>query len=74
MENGFKKGLIDKALIIKTQGSDMLIGQIYVDDFLFGGTNVSRSKEFCDLMSKEFEKSIMGELTFFLGFQIKREV
>ena len=33
MENSFKRGLIDKKLFINTQGNDMLIVQIYVDDF-----------------------------------------
>ena len=29
-------------------------------------------KEFGELMSKEFEMSMIGELTFFLGFQVKQ--
>ena len=40
---------------------------------MFGATNESLSKEYSDLMSKEFEMSMMGELTFFLGLQIKKE-
>ena len=34
MENGFKRGFIEKTLLIKTQDTDMLIVQIYVDDVL----------------------------------------
>ena len=30
------------------------------------------TKEFGELMSKEFEMSMIGELTFFLGFQVKQ--
>ena len=29
-------------------------------------------QEFGELMSKEFEMSMIGELTFFLGFQVKQ--
>ena len=72
LENDFKRGLIDKTLFIKNKGKDLLIVQVYVDDILFGATNELLVKEFADLMQKEFEMSMMGELTFFLGLQIKQ--
>nr|KYP43554.1 hypothetical protein KK1_034981 [Cajanus cajan] len=46
--------------------------QIYVDDIVFGSNNVSLCKEFAKTMQGEFEMSMMGELTFFLGLQIKQ--
>ena len=55
MENEFKRGMIDKTLFIKTQGNDMFIVQIFDDDVLFDATNESLSKEFSNLMSKEFK-------------------
>ena len=64
--------MIDKTFFIKTKGKDILIVQIYIDDILFGSTNNDLCKEFSELMCKEFEMSMMGELTFFLGFQIKQ--
>ena len=39
---------------------------------IFGATNESLCKEFVDRMSSEFEMSMMGELNFFLGLQIKQ--
>ncbi|XP_072146346.1 uncharacterized protein [Setaria viridis] len=54
------------------QGNDTLIVQIYVDDIIFGGSSHALVKKFADVMSKEFEMSMMGELNFFLGFQIKQ--
>ena len=50
----------------------MLLVQIYVDDIIFGATNVFLYKEFSKCMHSEFEMSIMGELNFFLGLQIKQ--
>ncbi|KAL4011410.1 hypothetical protein IC575_028468 [Cucumis melo] len=50
----------------------MLIVQIYVDDIMFGSTNSSLCEEFSKCMHNEFEMSMMGELSFFLGFQIKQ--
>jgi hypothetical protein len=45
---------------------------VYVDDIIFGSTNDYHCKEFGELMSKEFEMSMIGELTYFLGFQVKQ--
>ncbi|XP_021747606.1 uncharacterized protein LOC110713471 [Chenopodium quinoa] len=42
------------------------------DDIIFGATNDVLCKYFTDLMSGEFEMSMMGELNFFLGLQNKQ--
>ena len=72
LENDFQRELIDKTLFINKSGKDILVVQVYVDDILFGATNSLLVKEFSELMQKEFEMSMMGELTFFLGLQIKQ--
>ena len=72
LENGFKMGSVDKTLFLLRQGHDSLIVQIYVDDIIFGGSSHALVAKFADSMSKEFEMSMMGELTFFLGLQIKQ--
>jgi hypothetical protein len=43
-----------------------------VDDIIFGGSSHALVAKFADTMSREFEMSMMGELTFFLGLQIKQ--
>jgi hypothetical protein len=64
------KGSIDNNLYIKvTQGSILLI-EIYVDDIFFGSTNDRFSQKFAKDMQNEFEMSLLGELSFFLGLQI----
>ncbi|XP_066361067.1 uncharacterized protein [Miscanthus floridulus] len=72
LKNGFKMGSVDKTLFLLRQGNDTLIVQIYVDDIIFGGSSHALVKKFADVMSKEFEMSMMGELNFFLGLQIKQ--
>nr|XP_016444207.1 PREDICTED: uncharacterized mitochondrial protein AtMg00810-like [Nicotiana tabacum] len=42
------------------------------DDIIFGATNDSLCEEFAKLMGSEFEMSVMGELNFFLGLQVKQ--
>ena len=46
--------------------------QIYVDDFIFGSTNHEFCEVFGNMMPNEFEMSMIGELSYFLGLQIKQ--
>ena len=46
--------------------------QVYVDDIVFGATIDARAIEFSEEMKKEFEMGMVGELTFFLGLQVKQ--
>jgi hypothetical protein len=70
--NGFKVGKADPTLFTKTIAKDLFICQIYVDDIIFGSTNKSSCEEFSKIMIQKFEMSMMGELKYFLGFQIKQ--
>nr|GEU96833.1 putative ribonuclease H-like domain-containing protein [Tanacetum cinerariifolium] len=73
LENGFQKGKIDQTLFIKRQKGDILLVQIYVDNIIFGSTNKDLCKDFEKLMKDKFQMSSMGELTFFLGLQVKQK-
>ncbi|GKC95065.1 putative ribonuclease H-like domain-containing protein, partial [Tanacetum coccineum] len=46
---------------------------VYVDDIIFGSTKKSWCDEFEALMKSRFQMSSMGELTFFLGLQVKQK-
>jgi hypothetical protein len=70
--NGFKVEKADPTLFTKTVAKDLFICQIYVDDIIFGSTNKSTCEEFSRIMIQKFEMSMMGELKYFLGFQIKQ--
>ena len=72
LENGFKMGKIDTTLFIKTKENNTLLDQIYVDDIIFGATNVSLCEKISKCMHSEFEMCMIGELNFFLGLQIKQ--
>ena len=71
-DKGFIRGQVDTTLFIKKDNHSTLLVQIYVDDIIFGSTNESLCSEFAKTMQGEFEMSMMGELTFFLGLQIKQ--
>jgi hypothetical protein len=65
-------GKVDQTMFLLRQGNDILIVQVYVDDIVFGGSSNSFVARFAKDMSREFEMSMMGELQFFLGLQIKQ--
>jgi hypothetical protein len=69
---GFEMGKVDKTLFLLRQGNDILIVQVYVDDIVFGSSSHSLVVRFAEDMSKEFELSMMGELQFFFGLQMKQ--
>ena len=72
LKNGFRRGKVDKTLFLKSKGEHLLIVQVYVDDIIFGVTHNNLCNEFSKMMRTEFEMSMMGELNFFLGLQIKQ--
>ncbi|GJQ92228.1 putative ribonuclease H-like domain-containing protein [Tanacetum coccineum] len=68
-----RRGKIDKTLFIRRDKGDILLVQVYVDDIIFGSTKKSLCTEFEKMMHKKFQMSSMGELTFFLGLQVKQK-
>ena len=71
-DKGYRKGGLDKTLFVKTEGGKLMVAQIYVDDIVFGGMSEHMVKHFADQMQAEFEMSLMGELTYFLGLQVSQ--
>nr|GEW76971.1 hypothetical protein [Tanacetum cinerariifolium] len=47
--------------------------KVYVDDIIFGSTKKDLCTEFKRLMKDRFQMSSMGELTLFLGLQVKQK-
>ncbi|GJU08973.1 putative ribonuclease H-like domain-containing protein [Tanacetum coccineum] len=73
LKNGYRRGTIDKTLFLKKDKHDIILVQVYVDDIIFGSTKKSWCDEFEALMKSRFQMSSMGELTFFLGLQVKQK-
>jgi hypothetical protein len=72
LKKGFEIGKVDPTLFTRKVNKDIFTCQIYVDDIIFGSTNNDFCEEISRIMTKRFEMSMMGELKFFLGFQIKQ--
>ena len=72
LKNGFEIGKADSTLFTRKFDGDLFVCQIYVDDIIFGSTNKAFCEDFSRIMTKRLEMSMMGELKYFLGFQIKQ--
>nr|GEV05617.1 putative ribonuclease H-like domain-containing protein [Tanacetum cinerariifolium] len=73
LDNGFYKGKIDKTLFIRRHKDDILLVQVYVDDIIFSSTKKELCNAYEKIMHEKFQMSSMGELTFFLGLQVKHK-
>jgi len=71
LSKGFKMGKVETTLLNKKIGRDLFVLQIYVDDIIFGSTNQVFCEEFGNMMANDFEMSMIGELSYYLGLQIK---
>jgi len=72
LENSFRRGKVDNTLFLKSKGEHLLIIQVYINDIIFGATHNDLCDEFSKMIRSEFEMSMMDELNFFLGLQIKQ--
>ena len=72
LSQGYERGKIDKTLFIKKACNKIILVQVYVYDIIFGLTNETLCEQFVKTMQGEFEMSMMVELNFFLGLQIKQ--
>ncbi|KAK6147709.1 hypothetical protein DH2020_018621 [Rehmannia glutinosa] len=76
-KSSFLNRLLDEEVYVEQlpgiqDGESILLVQIYVDHIIFGSTNKEMCDKFSNLMQWKFEMSMMGELTFFLGLQVKQ--
>ena len=68
-QQGFKRGVTESNIYLKIEDKNMIIVVVYVHDIIFGSNLQILSVYFSSEMKKEFEMSMLGELTFFLGLQ-----
>jgi hypothetical protein len=72
LDHGYVMDSVDKILFTLKHGNDFLLVQIYVDNIIFGQSSDVLVSGFQEIIEKEFQMTMMGELTFFLGIQVKQ--
>ncbi|GJZ39847.1 hypothetical protein Tco_0586410 [Tanacetum coccineum] len=61
VENGYRRGTIDKTLFLKKDKHDIILVQVYVDDIIFGSTKKSWCDEFEALMKSSDFRGVNRE-------------
>lgn len=69
LQQNFKKSTPNCNLYFKVEGNKLLISFAYVDYIIFEGID-DLCKDYVEEMHKEFEMSMIGEFSFFLGLQV----
>ena len=73
VSHGFTSGKAYQILFIKKEDGELIVAQVYVDDIIFGLIKDELAHSFSKLMQVEFEISMIGKLTHFLGLQIRQQ-
>jgi hypothetical protein len=66
----FRKGSANNNLYIKVSQGNILLIEVYLDDIFFGSDDDRLRQKFSKDMQNEFEMSLLGELSFFMGLKI----
>ena len=70
---GFRKSLSEATLYIKGDEINFVIVSMYVDDLLVIGNNSELIDKFKKDMQHAFEMTDLGEMTYFLGMEVKQK-
>jgi hypothetical protein len=63
---------LDKTLFVKETGGNVMIAQIFGDNILFGGMSDQMVQHLALEMESRFAMVLVGELSYFLGLQVKQ--
>ncbi|KAJ3686893.1 hypothetical protein LUZ61_016057 [Rhynchospora tenuis] len=72
-KNKFKQCPYEHALYVKEKEGNLLYVALYVDDLIFMGNNEKMTKEFKEVMTREFEMTDLGLMKYFLGLEVRQE-
>jgi hypothetical protein len=72
LEHVYVMESVGKTLFTLKYDNDFLLVQIYMDDIIFGDSSHTLMSRFQEMMENEFQMSMIGELTFCLGIQVKQ--
>lgn len=70
---GFTENLVDEGVYLKTVGSKFIFLILYVDDILLASSNLKLLKDTKSFLSSNFDMKDLGEASYVLGIEIKRD-
>lgn len=72
LAQGFRNYKSDTSLFIHQIGTSTTLLLVYVDDIIITGNSESSISKFIYQLHKRFALKDLGELSFFLGIEVKR--
>ena len=72
-EHGFVQCPYEHALYVKVRKYDILFVTLYVDDLIFSENNLDMIEKFKLEMTKKFEMTDVGHMSYFLGLEVKQD-
>ena len=69
---GFRRSNADYSIYLQQEGSTKIIILVYVDDLILTGNNLPYLKEIKRKLGEIFAMKDLGELTSYLGIEVKR--
>lgn len=60
-KHGFKKGVTNSNLYVKSNDGNLIMVVVYVDDIVFGSDSYQLTFQFSNNMKAEFEMFMLGE-------------
>ena len=73
MTFGFRENIVDQCIYTKVSGSNIIFLVLYVDDILLASNSLAMLHATKTFLSKNFEMKDMGEASYVLGIEIKRD-
>ncbi|KAK9932856.1 hypothetical protein M0R45_020078 [Rubus argutus] len=70
---GFTENLVDECVYMKTVGKNFIFLILYVDDILLASSDLNLLNVTKAFLSKNFDMKDLGEASFVLGIEIKRD-
>lgn len=71
LELGFKRSSADTCIYVRNTEEGYIIVGLYVDDFIYGGTNLALDR-FESEMQKRFQVKLLGPCKHILGIEVKQ--
>jgi hypothetical protein len=72
INQGYREGELGKPLFIKEIVGSIMIALVFCDNILFGGMSNLMVQHLSEEMNSRFAMVLVGELSYFLGLQIKQ--
>lgn len=72
-KNDFIRNQVDQCIYLKMSGRNFIILVLYVDDILLASSNIDLLHESKRLLSRHFDMKDLGEASYVIGIEIRRD-